>query len=48
MGGGAIRINEAELQKRALHAIGMSDKSINDSFGFLIEALEYEPRLKGA
>ncbi|MGC8710587.1 MAG: aspartate--tRNA ligase [Candidatus Micrarchaeia archaeon] len=47
IGGGSIRINEAELQKRALHAIGMSDKSINDSFGFLIEALEYGAPIEG-
>jgi aspartyl-tRNA synthetase len=47
VGGGSIRINNAELQKRSLRAIGMSDKAINDSFGFLIEGLEYGAPVEG-
>jgi len=47
IGGGSIRINDAELQRKALRAIGMSNKEINDSFGFLLEALEYGAPIEG-
>ena len=40
LGGGSIRIHESEIQKEVLKAVGLSDKEINDKFGFLIEALE--------
>ncbi|MGC8538455.1 MAG: aspartate--tRNA ligase [Candidatus Micrarchaeia archaeon] len=47
IGGGSIRINDPELQRRVLKAIGMSERSINSSFGFLIEALKYGAPIEG-
>ena len=40
LGGGSIRIHQSELQKKVLKTVGLSEKEINDKFGFLIEALE--------
>ncbi|MDR0515344.1 MAG: aspartate--tRNA ligase [Coriobacteriaceae bacterium] len=39
IGGGTIRIHTAELQRRVLHRIGLTDEEINEKFGYLIEAL---------
>lgn len=38
---GSIRITSPELQRKILRIIGMSDKTIDNSFGFLLEALSY-------
>lgn len=38
---GSIRITSPELQRKILKIIGMSDKTIDNSFGFLLEALSY-------
>lgn len=40
IGGGTIRIHDAELQKRVLRQIGMTDEQIEEQFGHLITALE--------
>ncbi|MEG0375489.1 MAG: aspartate--tRNA ligase, partial [Raoultibacter sp.] len=40
IGGGTIRIHEAEMQKRVLRRIGLSDEEIAEKFGYLIEALD--------
>jgi len=40
LGGGSLRIHEADLQREVLKTVGLSDKEINEKFGFLIEALE--------
>ena len=40
LGGGSIRIHQAELQKLVLQTIGLTEEEIKDKFGFLIEALE--------
>ena len=40
LGGGSLRIHKAEMQKQVLKTVGLSDKEINEKFGFLIEALE--------
>jgi len=40
LGGGSLRINEANLQKEVLQTVGLTDKEIDEKFGFLIEALE--------
>jgi len=40
LGGGALRIHEANLQREVLKTVGLTDKEINEKFGFLIEALE--------
>jgi aspartyl-tRNA synthetase len=39
--GGSIRIHDAKLQRRVLQLLGMSDATIDERFGFLLEALAY-------
>src|SRR5204862_6931991 len=39
--GGSIRIHDAKLQRRVLRLLGMSDATIDERFGFLLEALAY-------
>ena len=41
VGGGSIRINNPELQKRMLWALGFSEKEAEERFGFLIDAFRY-------
>ena len=38
-GSGSIRIHEPELQRRVLRALGLDDASIEEKFGFLLNAL---------
>ncbi len=40
LGGGSLRIHEADLQREVLKTVGLTAKEINEKFGFLIEALE--------
>ncbi len=40
LGGGSLRIHEANLQREVLKTVGLTDKEIEEKFGFLIEALE--------
>ncbi len=40
LGGGSLRIHEANLQREVLKTVGLTTKEINEKFGFLIEALE--------
>lgn len=40
LGGGSLRIHEAYLQREVLKTVGLTDKEIDEKFGFLIEALE--------
>lgn len=40
MGGGSIRIHDAELQKRVLRRCGVADEDMEVKFGHLIHALE--------
>ncbi len=40
LGGGSLRIHEANLQREVLKTVGLSDIEIDEKFGFLIEALE--------
>ncbi|MCL5095093.1 MAG: aspartate--tRNA ligase, partial [Candidatus Marsarchaeota archaeon] len=47
IGGGSIRIHKPDLQKKVLKLIGMKDNAINDSFGFLINALSYGAPIHG-
>ena len=39
-GGGTIRIHTAELQRRVLQRLGLSDEEIDQKFGHLLRALE--------
>ncbi|TJX16140.1 aspartate--tRNA ligase [Tissierella creatinini] len=41
MGGGSIRINNSELQRRMFKALGFTDEEAYDKFGFLIDAFQY-------
>ena len=40
LGGGSLRIHQAEMQREVLRTVGLTDNQINEKFGFLIEALE--------
>ena len=39
-GGGTIRIHNAEMQRRVLRRLGLTDEEIDEKFGHLIHALE--------
>lgn len=41
IGGGSIRINNRDLQKRMFKALGFTEKSAEERFGFLIGAFKY-------
>lgn len=41
MGGGSIRINNSNLQKRMFNALGIDEKSQEEKFGFLLESFKY-------
>lgn len=40
VGGGTIRIHNAQLQRRVLRRLGLTDEQIDEKFGHLIHALE--------
>lgn len=41
IGGGSIRISDADIQKRMFSALGLSEEEANEKFGFLLEAFKY-------
>lgn len=41
LGGGSLRINQKDLQERMLKALGFSQESAKEQFGFLLEAMDY-------
>lgn len=41
LGGGSIRIHQAELQRKILSLLGLSDEAVEAQFGFFMEALEF-------
>ncbi|GFH41920.1 aspartate--tRNA ligase [Lactococcus hodotermopsidis] len=41
LGGGSLRINRKDLQERMFKALGFSEKSATEQFGFLLEAMTY-------
>lgn len=41
LGGGSIRIHDAELQAKMFKALGFSEEEANEQFGFLINAFKY-------
>ena len=41
IGGGSIRINQADMQRRVFRLLGLSDEQIQEQFGHMLEAFEY-------
>jgi len=41
LGGGSIRIHEAQMQREVLKLLGIDDDEAQDKFGFLLNALRY-------
>ena len=41
LGGGSVRISKADIQKKMVDAIGLSDEEAKDKFGYLLEAFKY-------
>jgi aspartyl-tRNA synthetase len=41
VGGGSIRINVADLQRKVFTLLGLSDEEITEQFGHMLEAFEY-------
>lgn len=43
LGGGSIRIHQAEMQQRVFDVLGLSTDDASEKFGFLLEAFRYGP-----
>ncbi len=41
LGGGSIRIHDRELQNRIFTALGLSQRDVDEKFGFFLKALDY-------
>ncbi len=41
LGGGSIRIHDAEIQQKAFKALGLTDEDIKEKFEFLVQAFQY-------
>ncbi len=41
IGGGSVRIHQADVQARMFKALGMTDEVANEKFGFLLDAFKY-------
>lgn len=47
VGGGSIRINDADVQNRLFKSIGMNEQQITKKFGFLLKAFKYGVPIHG-
>lgn len=43
LGGGSMRIHQKELQQKIFQALKLSDKEVEEKFGFFLNAFEYGP-----
>ena len=41
LGGGSIRIHDGSLQRKMFQVLGLSDETVRNKFGFLLEAFKY-------
>lgn len=41
LGGGSVRIHDAETQEKMFRALGFTDAERDEQFGFLLEAFKY-------
>ena len=41
LGGGSVRIHQADIQAKMFEALGFSEEEANDKFGFLLTAFKY-------
>ncbi|MFQ7575119.1 MAG: aspartate--tRNA ligase [Lachnospira sp.] len=41
IGGGSVRIHQADVQSRMFKALGLTDETANEKFGFLLDAFKY-------
>ena len=41
MGGGSVRIHQADIQSKMFEVLGFTQERANDQFGFLLEAFKY-------
>ena len=41
LGGGSIRIHDAEIQRKVFHALGLTEEDIKEKFEFMIDAFKY-------
>ncbi len=41
LGGGSIRIHDAEIQRKVFHALGLTAEDIQEKFEFMIDAFKY-------
>jgi aspartyl-tRNA synthetase len=41
LGGGSIRIHDADIQKKIFHALGLTQHELESKFGFFLKALEF-------
>jgi aspartyl-tRNA synthetase len=41
IGGGSVRIHQADVQSRMFKALGLTDEIANEKFGFLLDAFKY-------
>ena len=41
IGGGSVRIHQADVQERMFRALGLTEEQANEKFGFLLDAFKY-------